>query len=52
LRQSRAKLALVALAVADAAWHLRDNRLSALAALASVLLWTAALVSGRMIGFS
>jgi hypothetical protein len=48
----QAKLALVALAVANAAWHLRGDRLPASAALASLFLWAAALVSGRMIGFS
>jgi hypothetical protein len=48
----RAKLALIALALANAVWHLRSTVLPAPAALASLVLWTAALVSGRMIGFS
>jgi hypothetical protein len=51
-RWFQAKLALIALALTNAAWHLRRDRLPALAALASLLLWAAALVSGRMIGFS
>jgi putative intracellular protease/amidase len=48
----QAKLALIALALANAAWHLRRGELSAPAALASILLWSGALVAGRMIGFS
>ena len=48
----QAKLALIALALANAAWHLRREELSAPAALASILLWSGALVAGRMIGFS
>lgn len=48
----QAKLALIALALANAAWHLRRDELSAPAALASILLWSGALVAGRMIGFS
>ncbi|WP_240790413.1 hypothetical protein [Rhodobacter sp. SY28-1] len=51
-RWFQAKLALIALALANAAWHLRAGELSAPAALASLLLWSAALVAGRMIGFS
>lgn len=51
----RAKLALVALAVANALWHLRIAALPParrrLSAAASLLLWPAALVSGRMIAF-
>jgi hypothetical protein len=46
------KLGLILLALANAAWHLRTDTLSAPAALASILLWSAALVAGRMIGFS
>jgi hypothetical protein len=48
----RTKLALIALALANAAWHLRAEIVPAPAAVASLVLWTAALVSGRMIGFS
>lgn len=48
----RAKLALIALALANAAWHLRGSELSVPAALASILLWTGALIAGRMIGYS
>ena len=51
-RWFQAKLALIVLALANAAWHLRAGALSAPAALASILLWSAALVAGRMIGFS
>jgi hypothetical protein len=47
-----AKMALIALALTNAAWHLRAEVVSAPAALASLALWSAALVSGRMIGFS
>jgi hypothetical protein len=48
----RAKLALIVLAVANAAWHLRAQAIPAHAALASLVLWAAALISGRMIAFS
>lgn len=48
----QAKLALIALALANAAWHLRGGELSVPAALASILLWAGALVAGRMIGYS
>jgi uncharacterized membrane protein SirB2 len=51
-RWFQAKLTLIALALANAAWHLRARVVSAPAALASILLWSAALVAGRMIGFS
>jgi predicted membrane-bound spermidine synthase len=51
-RWFQAKLALIALALANACWHLRKDRLSPPAALMSLGLWAAALVSGRMIGFS
>lgn len=51
-----AKLALVALAVANALWHLRIAALPParrkVSAAASLLLWPAALVCGRMIAFS
>ena len=43
------KMAVLALALANAALHLR--RVTPAAALASLLLWPAALVLGRMIGF-
>jgi cytochrome bd-type quinol oxidase subunit 1 len=48
----RAKMALLALAVANALWHLRAHPLPVRAALASLLLWPAILISGRMIGYS
>jgi hypothetical protein len=48
----QAKLALIALALANAAWHLRPRELSVPAALASILLWSGALIAGRMIGYS
>jgi hypothetical protein len=51
-RWFQAKLALIILALANAAWHMRSETLSRRAALASLLLWSAALVAGRMIGFS
>jgi hypothetical protein len=47
-----AKLALIALAMANAALHLRAEPLPARAAVASILLWAAALVAGRMIAFA
>jgi hypothetical protein len=47
-----AKLALVALALANAALHVRAAPLGAPAAFASILLWAAALVAGRMIAFA
>jgi hypothetical protein len=47
-----AKLALIALALANAALHLRAEPLPARAALASILLWAAALFAGRMIAFA
>lgn len=47
-----AKLALIALALANAALHLRAEPLPARAAVASILLWAAALVAGRMIAFA
>ncbi|AZQ67160.1 hypothetical protein EF888_08455 [Silicimonas algicola] len=49
----RAKMALLALAVANALWHLNATG-SALqrAALPSLILWPAILVLGRMIGYS
>jgi hypothetical protein len=47
-----AKMALITLALGNAAWHLRSDGLTPVAALASLGLWGAALVSGRMIGFS
>lgn len=47
-----AKLALITLALVNAAWHLRARTLQAPAALASILLWAAALVAGRMIAFA
>jgi uncharacterized membrane protein SirB2 len=47
-----AKLGLIALAIANAALHLRAERLPARAAVASILLWAAALVAGRMIAFA
>lgn len=46
------KLLLIALALVNAGWHLRDRELSALAGLASILLWSGALIAGRMIGYS
>ena len=48
----RAKMVLLALALANAAWHLRAAPLPGRAALASLLLWPAILVCGRMIGYS
>jgi hypothetical protein len=51
-RWFQAKLALIVLALVNAAWHLRAPDLSVPAALGSLVLWSAALVSGRMIGFS
>lgn len=51
-RWFQAKMALIFLALANASWHLRAGTLSAPAALASILLWSGALVAGRMIGFS
>lgn len=47
-----AKLALIVLAIANAAMHLRTEPLPARAALTSILLWAAALVAGRMIAFA
>jgi hypothetical protein len=47
-----AKLALIALALANAALHLRATPLPAHAALTSILLWAAVLVAGRMIAFA
>lgn len=47
-----AKFALILLALANAALHLRAEPLPARAAVASVLLWAAALVAGRMIAFA
>ncbi|MGQ0567896.1 MAG: hypothetical protein ACT4OK_22905 [Gemmobacter sp.] len=48
----RAKMALLALAVANALWHLRARPLPARAALASLALWPSVLLAGRMIGYS
>jgi hypothetical protein len=48
----RAKMGLLALAVANALWHLRKVPLPAPAALASLMLWPAVLLTGRMIGYS
>jgi hypothetical protein len=46
------KMALLALALANALWHLRARPLPGYAALASLLLWPAILICGRMIGYS
>lgn len=45
------KLGLISLAVVNAALHLRSAPLPVPAALASLMLWGAALVAGRMIGY-
>ena len=45
----RAKMAVLALALANALWHLR--RIPRHAALASLLLWPTVLLLGRMIGY-
>ncbi len=47
----RLKMALFALAVTNAAIHLRVDPLPARAALISLLLWPSALLSGRMIAY-
>jgi hypothetical protein len=46
------KMTLLALAVMNALWHFRRDPLPARAALASLLLWPAVLLCGRMIGYS
>jgi hypothetical protein len=46
------KMAVFALAVANALWHLRARPLPARAALVSLILWPAVLLAGRMIGYS
>jgi hypothetical protein len=48
----QAKMSLLALAVANALWHLRTRPLPARAALLSLILWPAILLAGRMIGYS
>jgi hypothetical protein len=45
------KMALLALALANAAWHFRADPLPARAALASLLLWPSVLLAGRMIAY-
>jgi hypothetical protein len=47
----RAKMALLILALTNVALHLRCDPLPAKAALLSLLLWPAVLVSGRMIAY-
>jgi hypothetical protein len=51
-RWFQAKLALLALALTHAAWHLRAKVIPVPTALASLGLWLAVLVAGRMIAFS
>lgn len=46
------KLALLAVALTHAAWHLRAEGIPARAAVASLTLWLAVLVAGRMIAFA
>jgi hypothetical protein len=48
----QAKMALLAIALAHAAWHLRTEVVPARAAVASLVLWLMVLVAGRMIAFA
>jgi hypothetical protein len=48
----QAKMALLAVALAHAAWHLRTEMIPARAAVASLVLWLTVLVAGRMIAFA
>jgi hypothetical protein len=47
----QAKMALLAVALAHAAWHLRTEVIPVRAAVASLVLWLMVLVAGRMIAF-
>jgi hypothetical protein len=51
-RWFQAKLALLVVALTHAAWHLRAEVIPARAAIASLALWLAVLVAGRMIAFA
>lgn len=48
----RAKMALLVLALLNAAWHLRAPMPPRQAAVASLVLWPCVLICGRMIGYS